>query len=153
MNDIEFLKLKTIIRECIEEVFNERERMRLDEMARVGVMLNNLDVVVYTDDKGYIPHVHIMDRGTNGREFDCCVQLETNRYFSHGKHLDTFNNKQCREFNDFMKQPCRFPKYRNNYEFAVEMWNANNSDSYVQIRENELGEIIMPDYSTILPYK
>ena len=37
--------------------------------------------------------------------------------------------------------------------FAVEMWNANNSDSYVQIRENELGEIIMPDYSIILPYK
>ena len=125
MNDREVLKLKTIIRECIEEVFNERERMRLDEMARVGVMLNNLDVVVYTDDKGYVPHVH----------------------------LDTFNNKQCREFNDFMKQPCRSPKYRNNYEFAVDMWNLNNSDSYVQIREDKDGNMIMPDYSTILPYK
>ena len=153
MNDREVLKLKTILRECIEEVINEREKMRLDEMARVGIMLNNLDVVVYTDDKGYIPHVHILDRDTNGRDFDCCVRLETNRYFSHGKHLDTFNAKQCTEFNDFMKQPCRSLKYRNNYEFAVEMWNANNSDSYVQIRENELGEIIMPDYSIILPNK
>ena len=153
MNDRELLKLKTILRECIEDVINEREKMRLVEMARVGIMFNNLDVVVYTDDKGYIPHVHILDRDTNGRDFDCCVQLETNRYFSHGKHFDTFNNKQCREFNDFMKQPCRSPKYRNNYEFAVEMWNANNSDSYVQIRENELGEIIMPDYSIIRPYK
>lgn len=69
MNDREILKLKTILRECIEEVINEREKMRLDERARVGIMLNN---------------------------------------------LDTFNNKQCREFNGFMKQPCRFPKYRNN---------------------------------------
>ena len=141
MNDREVLKLKTIIRECIEEAFNERERMRF------------LDVVVYTDDKGYIPHVHILDRGTNGREFDCCVQLETNRYFSHGKHLDTFNSKQCKEFNEFMRQPCRNPKFRNNYELAVDMWNLNNSDSYVQIREDKDGNMIMPDYSTILPYK
>ena len=139
MNDREVLKLKTIIRECIEEAFNERERMRLDEMARVGIMLNNLDVVVYTDDKGYIPHVHILDRGTNGRE--------------HGKHLDTFNSKQCKEFNEFMRQPCRNPKFRNNYELAVDMWNLNNSDSYVQIREDKDGNMIMPDYSTILPYK
>ena len=29
MNDRELLKLKTIIRECIEEVINEREKMRL----------------------------------------------------------------------------------------------------------------------------
>jgi len=153
MNDRETLKLKTLIAECIREVLDEREKQRLNEMARVGIMLNNLDVVVYTDDMGYIPHVHILDRGTNGKEFDCCVQLETNRYFSHGKHLDMFNNRQCREFNDFMKQPCRFPKYRNNYEFAVEMWNANNSNSYVQIREDKDGNIIMPDYSIILPHK
>ena len=59
MNDREILKLKTILRECIEEVINEREKMRLDERARVGIMLNN---------------------------------------------LDTFNNKQCREFNGFVNR-------------------------------------------------
>lgn len=147
------LKLKTLICECFDEVLAEREKQRLDEMARVGVMLNNLDVVVFTDDMGKIPHVHIMDKATRGREFDCCVQLETNHYFTHGKHLDVFNNRECKEFNAFMKQPCRSPKYRNNYEFAVEMWNANNSDTYVQIHEDKNGNIIMPDYSTILPYK
>ena len=145
------LKLRTIIRECINEEFNKKRRM--DEMARVGIMNNIFDVIVHTDDMGFVPHVHIIDRNTGGNEFDCCVQLEKNHYFIHGNHVDMFNSRQCKIFDDFMKQPCRSPKYRNNYEFAVEMWNANNSESYVQIKEDENGEIIMPDYNIIFPYK
>ena len=141
-------KLRQIISECIHDEILKHQR--IDEMARVGVMENTYDVIVYTDDMGYIPHVHIIDTSTRGKEFDCCVKLETNEYFVHGKHLDTFNSKQCKLFDNFMKQPCRSPKYRNNYEFAVEMWNANNSNSYVQIIEDELGNIIQPDYSTII---
>lgn len=144
-------RLRTIIRECIHDEFLKRKR--LDEMARVGVMNNVFDVIVYTDDMGYIPHVHIIDNATRGEDFDCCVQLKTNQYFSHGNHQDIFNSKQCKLFDDFMKQPCRSPKYRNNYEFAVEMWNANNSDSYIQIIEDENGDIIQPNYSVILPYR
>ena len=144
-------KLKSIISECIHDEIIKRKR--LDEMARVGVMNNVFDVIVYTDDMGYIPHVHIIDNATRGQDFDCCVQLEKNQYFTHGKHIDEFNSKQCKLFDEFMRQPCRSPKYKNNYEFAVEMWNANNSKSYVQIMEDEDGEIIQPDYTIILPYK
>ena len=49
-----------------------------------------------------------------------------------------------------MRQPCRSPKFRNNYEFAVEMWNANNSESYVQIREDKDGNLLQPDYKMII---
>lgn len=144
-------ELKNIVSECVHTEL--RKHQRLDEMARVGVMGNTLDVVVYTDDMGYVPHVHIIDTATRGCDFDCCVQLEHNQYFTHGTHQDTFNSRMCKQFNDFMHQPCRSPKYRNNYEFAVEMWNANNSNSYVQIQEDNEGNIIQPNYSTIASYK
>ena len=61
------LKLRSIISECIHEEFLQRKH--LNEMARVGIMSNIFDVIVYTDDKGYIPHVHIVDKATNGNDF------------------------------------------------------------------------------------
>ena len=36
-------------------------------------------------------------------------------------------------FNNFMHQPSRNIHYRNNYEYAVNLWNDNNSDSYIYI--------------------
>ena len=151
METIYEYKIRKIIQECVHDEIHKMNS--LDEMARVGIMDNIFDIIVYTDDKGYIPHVHIIDTATRGEDFDCCVQLERNQYFTHGRHQDEFNSKQCKLFNEFMLQPCRSPKYRNNYEFAVEMWNVNNSESYVQIKEDENGNIIQPDYSTIFPYK
>lgn len=148
------------IREIISEALIDFERSltkslrnkRLDEMARVGFIGKKAEFEVYirTNDSGYIPHVHIWDSATNGDEFDCCVKLETNEYFPHGHHIDKMNKKMCKAFNDFMRQPCRSPKYKNNYELAVEMWNLNNSSSYVQITEDEEGNTIIPNYDTIL---
>ena len=127
------------------------KRKRLDEMARVGFIGKKAEYEVYvrTDDSGFIPHVHIWDSATCGDEFDCCVKLETNEYFPHGHYIDKMNGKMCRAFNAFMRQPCRSPKYKNNYELAVEMWNMNNSKSYVQITEDENGNTIIPDYNVI----
>lgn len=129
-----------------------RDDHMINEMARVGFM-DNMDVVIYTDDPGYIPHVHVIDLGTRGYDFDACVMLEDNRYFTHGKHTDVFNSKQRKCFNDFMHEPCRLPQFRNNYELAVSMWNLNNSDSYVIPKTNREGETIIPNYTTIKPYK
>lgn len=148
-------ELITLISEAVRSVMQEviGEKRMLMEMARVGILDNKYDVLVYTDDMGLIPHIHIIDKGTNGQEFNCCVQLETNKYFQHGIHQDVLNSKGRKLLNDFMRQPCRNPKFKNNYEFAVDMWNANNSSTYVQIREDSQGNIIMPDYTEIEPYK
>lgn len=124
----------------------------INEMARVGYM-GDMDVVVYTDDPGYIPHVHVIDRATRGQEFDACVMLEDNRYFSHGNHTDIFNSKQRKTFDTFMHEPCRSPRYANNYELAVSMWNLNNSDTYIIPKTDSEGDTIIPDYLTIKPYK
>jgi hypothetical protein len=90
---------------------------------------------------------------TRGRDFDCCVQLETNKYFQHGAHQDIMPAKWCKEFYDIMCQPHRNIHVRNVYEYAVNLWNDNNSSSYVQIKEDENGNVIVPDYRHILPYK
>lgn len=143
---------RSLIREALIDFARSQhgEDNQLNKMARVGFMNGQeYEVYVRTNDAGFIPHVHIFDVGTNGRKFDCCVQLETNKYFSHGKHTSVMNEKLCKDFAEFMEQPCRNPKYKNNYELAVDMWNLNNSSSYVQIRGDSDGNIIIPNYRTI----
>ena len=130
----DLLKFEENLKKDIKDIITETLRtefaryMQLNEMARVGFM-GNFDVIVNTDDMGYIPHVHIVDKATRGGQFDTCIRLETNRYFLHGGHKDTLNSKQRKMFND--------------------LWNDNNSDSYVQIREDANGNVLMPDYREI----
>ena len=145
-------EIRNLVREALRDVLDET-RGRLDEMARVSKFLDNYDIVIRTDDPGYIPHVHIIDLPTRGRDFDCCVQLETNKYFQHGTHQDIMPAKWCKEFYDIMCQPHRNIHVRNVYEYAVNLWNDNNSSSYVQIKEDANGNVIVPDYRHILPYK
>lgn len=148
--------IEEIVRETINEVLlgnlsdgHMHNSNRLDEMARVGFMGNNYDVIVWTDDPGYIPHVHVRDTSTKGKNFDTCIMLGDNKYFLHNNHMDKMNSKMCKMFNDFMHQPSRNVHYRNNYEHAVNLWNDNNSESYIQIQEDENGDVIVPDYTHI----
>lgn len=146
MKQVNEKRRKEIIVECIHnEVF---KKQRLDEMARVGNM-EQYDIIVYTDDMGYIPHVHVIDKGTRGGEFNTCIRLDKPDYFIHGNHSDIFNSKERRRFNEFMHEPSRNIHYRNNYEAAVNLWNDNNSDSYIQLREDENGDVIVPDYTLL----
>jgi hypothetical protein len=145
-------ELTNIVKEAINEtialgVFNECSR--LDEMARVGFMEGGYEVYVRTDDPGYIPHVHVRDENTHGKEFETCIQLNTNRYFLHGHYKDILNSQQRKDFAKFMEGPSRNPKYRNNYEYAVDMWNDNNSSSSVTVVTSEDGDIVIPDYRNI----
>lgn len=96
--------IKQIIRDTLHEEI--ARYFRLDEMARVGFW-GKFDVIVNTDDMGYIPHVHVIDKATRGYEFNTCIRLESNQYFLHGGYKDVFNSKQCKDFDDFMHQPCR----------------------------------------------
>ena len=143
MKQLNEQQLREIIKEEISKV------LHLNEMARVGIMNGRYDVVIYTDDAGYIPHVHVIDCGTRGMSFDCCVKLTDNTYFSHGRHKDVMPSGMKREFHDFMLQPSKAPQFKNNYHLAASLWNLNNSNSTVQIREDEDGNVIVPDYTKL----
>lgn len=120
----------------------------LTEMARVG-FLDELEICVYTDDGGNIPHVHIRDVATRGKNFDACVKLEYPEYFEHGSHTDFLNTKQKHQLNDFMNEVPAKGVFRTNYEKAVYMWNDNNSNRDVELEYYDDGRVIIPDYSTL----
>lgn len=106
----------------------------LNEMALVG-NVDNFEIIVYTHDPGYIPHVHIIDASTRGEKFSSCVKLESAEYFPHGgKYKDKLNTKERKAFQTFMESKPRNKRYSTNYEYACSMWNDNNSS--VNIDEN-----------------
>lgn len=117
----------------------------LEYYARVGFFgkRNELEVYIRTDDAGFIPHFHIRDTATQGDDFDACVELATNKYFTHGSHSDMLNSRQRKALAEFMEGQCANPKWENNYEFAIDMWNANNSSMNIEYNG------IIPNYREI----
>lgn len=122
------------------------------EMARVG-FADTLEISVWTNDSGTIPHIHITNNEPRGKKtsIDACVQLEKSAYFSHGTHTDTLNSSQRRALNDFMHAKPRNGLTATNYEYAVALWNDNNSDTYVAMKRDG-NKVIVPDYTNIEPY-
>lgn len=103
----------------------------LNEMALVG-SIGNLEIIVYTCDPGFVPHVHVIDTATRGNLFSACIKLETPEYFPHGgKYTDKFNSKERKTFQKFMESAPRNKRYSTNYEYACSMWNDNNSSTAV----------------------
>ena len=149
-------KIDKIIKEELAKVVNENtndHREPLLEMARVGYINGQFEVYVHTDDGGHIPHVHIRDKATRGQQFETCVELKRNRYFLHGKYKDVMSGYMAKQFADFMESKPHNPRYQNNYELSVDMWNLNNSIEEVVPQYDSNGRIIMPDYRTIMPNK
>lgn len=116
------------------------------EMARIGELISGgkqYHVQVWTNDPGKYPHVHIFKEG----KLDCCVRLDTNRFFAHGLHKDIMNKKMCRDFEKFMRSKSKLGITM--YAFAVMSWNSNNSDVEVEVKTDGNGELIVPDYSNM----
>lgn len=120
----------------------------LDEMARVG-KTDELIVWVWTDDPGYIPHVHIIDADTKGKRLNACIRLDKSAYFKHGNHTGTLNSAQRKEFNELMHAKPRNGKFANNYEYACVLWNDNNSSVELEVPMDVNGNVIVPDYRDI----
>lgn len=140
--------LKEIVMKTTKRVLEEREL--LNEMAHVGYINGQLEVYVKTNDGGNIPHVHIRDANTQGELFETCVELGNNRYFLHGGIKDILNKKQCKSFNNFMHEEIHTRTYNGTmYEFAVDMWNKNNSNVNIDIKYDMEDKPIIPDYTTI----
>lgn len=84
-------------------------------------------IEIYGPNEGAVPHMHIYN---SDRSFEACVCIYSNNYFSHcGKYNSKFNSKQCKEFNEWMKQPNTktFNKLTN-WEASASLWEAANPD-------------------------
>ena len=130
--------------------FNDwlNENELLVEMARIGYA-DNLEIYVLTDDPGYIPHIHIRDRETKGKVFDTCIKFDSANYFQHGHHDDKLNSKQKKIINDFLHSSPSNGLVSTNFEYAIILWNDNNSKQNVEIKKDENGNVIIPDYTKL----
>ena len=123
----------------------QRERR---DIARIGFFgrAREYEVYVRTDDECQIPHFHVRDIYT---EANCAICLQSNNYC---KHPQKENYAFRYDFGEllfaFMSEPCRSPRYADNYEFAVTMWDLNNK-SVCSLQKEEGSCSIIPDYRSI----
>jgi hypothetical protein len=124
----------------------ERKAQTLMNAPRVGVM-GDYEVLIFMEDECFRPHVHVIDMATYGEVRDVCICLQDVDYAQHSVRPDACDAELRAQFADFMHQPSRNVHYRNHYEMAVNLWNDNNTQSYVQIQEDSAGRLLMPDYT------
>ena len=139
-----FLTFKYVKKDFGEELMELLDNPPLYERALIGQITNIFEVFVYTDDGGGCPHFHIWDSSTKGKAFHTCVRFDSPEYFYHNGKEDILNSKQKKLLDDFFKAPSRNKRYSSNWEYALSMWNDNNS--VMNIAE----DLEQPDY-TILP--
>lgn len=114
------------------------------EMASVGyfsIMKNNKSKAskfkVFVNGKeGNIPHMHIWDDDTDGSQFHTCVCLSSIEYFLYTGKENKLTSKQKECLVEFLKGECtKNKRYKTNWEYALSMWNDNNTDK-IQVDEN-----------------
>ena len=118
------------------------DESRLDEMAQIGVLDDRYIVRIWTNDPGFIPHIHITDKSTGGKLLDACVRLDKSAYFKHGCHTDSLNANQRKALDAFMRKELENDYFPNNYEYAVYEWNRNNSSTLIEPDKGADGKII-----------
>lgn len=123
----------------------QRERR---DIARIGFLgrAKEYEVYVKTDDECQEPHFHVRDIYT---ETDTAICLLSNHYCKHLNMGTQFFKYDFRELlYAFMSEPCRSPRYADNYEFTVTMWNLNNQ-SVCSFQKDEGGCSIIPNYRSM----
>ena len=134
----------------LDEVYLEEQYLL--EMAYIGDLQKKkngkvkqeLEVYVQSrDEGGNLPHVHIRDIPTRGREFNSCVCLETPTYFKHKGKVDELDSDFRSSFVQLMME--KNPEFNmSNWEFACRAWNSGTRG-----RKIDLKNITMPDYTLL----
>lgn len=113
----------------------------LAEMARVGKIDDEYDVVIWPKDNGDTPHFHIWDSNTRGSKFHTCIKIEKPEYFHHTGKEGVLNTKMKKELIRFLESPYRVKKMHvSNWEMVLSLWNDNES------KHNVDEDLPMPDY-------
>ena len=137
--------MKTNSKEIDRLNMEQRERR---DIARIGFFgrVSEYAVYVQTDDECQIPHFHVRNIYT---EADTTICLLSNSYCKHpNKDNCKVRGYVLEQLYAFMTEPCRSPRYADNYEFVVTMWNLNNQSSCT-LNKDEDGFSIIPDYRSM----
>ena len=78
-------------------------------------------IMVHTTEGDSIPHFHII-RSKYGVH-DCCVMLNDNKFFNHGKNDSLLNSKEQRELDKWLRKQNKGKPEHTNFQELAEMWN------------------------------
>jgi hypothetical protein len=96
------------------------------DIARIGFFGKGrmYEAYIRTDDECQVPHFHIRNIYT---ETDTQILLQSNHYCPHShKDCKVLSDTELQQLACFMAEPCRSPRFENNYQYATELWNMNN---------------------------
>lgn len=142
--DIEVFSIGYIL--FSENVIKEAEVTR-KEGRYVDDKFGECKIEVYANE-GQIPHFHLFNLD---KSFETCICIYSNNYFAHGgKYTNKLNKRQCKELNDWLKQP-NIKAPLSNWEMIYAMWEAGNSEKCKFPEKRKV--TIQPDYSELLNYK
>lgn len=106
-------------------------------------------IEVYGKEGSNMPHFHIT---SYDKKFSCCICIFDNRFFNHGIHKDVLARKDWKTLDEWMRQPNTEFSDKTNWQYAVDIWNMANDESYKN-NDIELDYDNQPDYTTIKPYR
>jgi hypothetical protein len=111
--------------------------------SRIGLCKIN----VYSNE-GQKPHFHLYKLNGND-EFETCICIYSNNYFSHGgKYTSKLNSKQCKELNDWLKNPNKTYPNLSNWEAIVYEWERGNGGKKFKNKVS-----VQPDYDKMNMFK
>lgn len=142
--DVEVVLLGSIY---FEDIINEQEIEDKTKRFRAK-SIGECKIEIYAGE-GSVPHMHVFN---NDKSFETCICIYSNNYFAHGgKYNSKFSSKQCREFNEWMRQKnTKSAMLASNWESAVLLWEFLNPDCvFPQNRKVR----IQPHYEDMINFK
>lgn len=132
-------------------------------MSTINPQLNrqlSIDVVVFDNDEGPIPHVHVYLDKTRDPSKCAVVRLDRAEYSTHhGEPVVRMNKKQKKEFIKSMASKWNKYALQNDdgsyytptgYQMCVNIWaDAFEDGSYEKFTLDTNGVPVMPDYETL----
>ena len=140
-NYIEEMKLLTI-ELSDDNILNEESLLNNTKIGN-----KKYDIYVYRKERNYIAHLHII-----GENFNCCICLYDNMYFSHRKNKNKLKPKQEKEFNKIMSSLSPIAAPLTNWQYACQLWYVANGGEPNNINKFD-PKRKQPDYSNIKEYK
>lgn len=122
-----------------------RSKQPIEGMARIGYLPKHgsVEVYVWTNDPGSVPHMHVRAIGGKKYEWECCIRYDSAEYFDHGKYHDRLPSRIGKEL-DKMLRSTDPDSFGNTYwQTALTEWNRNNSDVKLPL------DLEQPDYSAL----
>lgn len=133
----------------------------VEAMSRINPqLLENLsiEVVMYDENEGQIPHVHVYHDKTKDKRNCSVVRLDKAEYSTHHGEPVKLNKQQKRQFVQVMSTV--WPKHfvetstgvrpATGYEYCVTTWaDAFEHGSYDKFKLDENGVPVMPDYEAL----